>query len=96
MSHRVIMSAFAFAFALTGAAHAAEVKRTIEIKGDRSQVWAKIGGWCAIADWHPVLAKCEETTRRRQEAPRAHHEGRRGDQRDDGEERQGQLQLPNR
>ncbi|MGB0087043.1 MAG: SRPBCC family protein [Rhodomicrobiaceae bacterium] len=62
MSHRVIMSAFAFAFALTGAAHAAEVKRTIEIKGDRSQVWAKIGGWCAIADWHPVLAKCEETT----------------------------------
>jgi hypothetical protein len=59
---RIITGAFALAFALTGAAQAAEVKRSIEIKGDRAQLWAKIGGWCAISDWHPAIAKCEEKT----------------------------------
>ena len=62
MSHRFVVSALAIAFALTGAAHAAEVKRTVEVKGTKSQIWGKVGGWCAIADWHPAIAKCEETT----------------------------------
>jgi hypothetical protein len=35
----------------------------------RRKIWAKVGGWCAIGDWHPVIAKYEEKadggTRRR-------------------------------
>ncbi len=26
---------------------------------ERTALWAKIGGWCAIAEWHPAIAKCE-------------------------------------
>lgn len=47
--------------ALTAAAQAAEVKRSVEIKGEANEVWSRIGGWCAIAEWHPAVAKCEET-----------------------------------
>ena len=60
MSIRLIVSCFAMSFALTGAASAAEVKRSIEVDGVNAEIWTKIGGWCAIADWHPAIAKCEE------------------------------------
>ncbi len=60
MSIRLIVSCFAMSFALTGAAQAVEVKRSIEVDGINAEIWAKIGGWCAIADWHPAVAKCEE------------------------------------
>lgn len=46
---------------LTSAAHALEVKEKTEIKGTPAAVWEKVGGWCAIKDWHPALAACEET-----------------------------------
>lgn len=30
--------------------------------GDASkELWAKIGGWCAIQEWHPAVEKCEES-----------------------------------
>ena len=48
-------------FALTGAASALEVKRKVEVDGKIAEVWSKVGGWCAIAEWHPALAKCEES-----------------------------------
>ena len=48
--------------ALASTAHAVEVKRKIEIVGEAPKVWAQIGGWCAIADWHPAIAKCEESS----------------------------------
>lgn len=31
------------------------------IEADRKALWAKYGGWCAIAEWHPAIAKCEES-----------------------------------
>ena len=62
MSNRFLAAFTATTLILGGAASGAEVKRTIEIDGDKAQVWAKLGGWCAIADWHPVIAKCEEQT----------------------------------
>ncbi len=31
------------------------------IDADRKALWAKYGGWCAIAEWHPVVAKCVES-----------------------------------
>jgi hypothetical protein len=62
MNNRFLAIFAATTFILGGAASGAEVKRKIEIDGDKAEVWAKLGGWCAIKDWHPVIAKCEETT----------------------------------
>lgn len=28
---------------------------------ERRALWAKVGGWCAIAEWHPAIEKCEES-----------------------------------
>jgi hypothetical protein len=60
MSHRFIAVLLGATVALTGAASAAEVTRSMEVTGDKADVWDEIGGWCAIADWHPAIAKCEE------------------------------------
>ena len=60
MLSRFAASFLAATIALTGAAGAVEVKQTIEVKGEPGKVWSQIGGWCAIGDWHPVIAKCEE------------------------------------
>jgi hypothetical protein len=30
-------------------------------ESERTALWAKIGGWCAISEWHPAIAKCEES-----------------------------------
>jgi hypothetical protein len=30
-------------------------------EAERVALWEKIGGWCAIAEWHPAIAKCEDT-----------------------------------
>ena len=29
---------------------------------ERAALWQKFGGWCAIKDWHPAIANCEEST----------------------------------
>jgi hypothetical protein len=60
MNHRFLATFTAITLLLGGAASGAEVKRKLEIDGEKAQIWAKVGGWCAIADWHPVIAKCEE------------------------------------
>ena len=62
MKNRFLAMFAATTLILAGSANGAEVRRKIEIDGDKAQVWAKLGGWCAIADWHPVIAKCEENT----------------------------------
>lgn len=28
---------------------------------ERKALWEKVGGWCAIAEWHPAVDKCEES-----------------------------------
>jgi hypothetical protein len=28
---------------------------------ERRALWAKVGGWCAIQEWHPAVEKCEES-----------------------------------
>lgn len=30
-------------------------------EAERKALWAKIGGWCAIKDWHPAVAACDES-----------------------------------
>jgi Polyketide cyclase / dehydrase and lipid transport len=32
--------------------------RSVDVKGDPAQVWAVIGPYCAIKDWHPAIGKC--------------------------------------
>ncbi|HVX34822.1 MAG TPA: SRPBCC family protein [Hyphomicrobium sp.] len=69
--------AVAGAVALTGlfaagpAANAASIAvgKKLELKVDpkqmneeRARLWAQFGGWCALKDWHPAVASCEEST----------------------------------
>ncbi|HML29356.1 MAG TPA: SRPBCC family protein [Hyphomicrobium sp.] len=67
----LIAATAAAAFAITTTADAASVAvgKKLELKVDpakmkqeRDRLWAKFGGWCAIKDWHPAIANCEETT----------------------------------
>ncbi len=59
-----VMAALA-SFAACGiqSAGAVEVRQVAEIKASPAAVWAKIGEWCAIKDWHPAIASCESGKR---------------------------------
>lgn len=59
------------ALALAATAHAASLAtgKRIEIdvdpknvKAEGAKIWERFGGWCAISDWHPAVAKCEAST----------------------------------
>jgi hypothetical protein len=56
---RVLVASTAFVGLGTVAAHAVDVREVVEIKASPSAVWAKIGEWCAIKDWHPLIASCD-------------------------------------
>ena len=43
----------------TDGALAVEVAESVTVLGEPAVVWAEIGGFCAIADWHPAVASCE-------------------------------------
>jgi hypothetical protein len=43
-----------------GAAAALEVINAAMVPGKPKEVWATIGGFCAIKKWHPVIANCEK------------------------------------
>ncbi|CAN5128277.1 SRPBCC family protein [soil metagenome] len=54
-----------FAFTIAGVAaassvHAATVSRSIEVQGSPDAVWAKIGPYCTIKDWHPAISACTQ------------------------------------
>lgn len=44
------------------AASGLSVRQTTKVKGSDADAWAKFGSFCAIRDWHPAVANCEETT----------------------------------
>jgi polyketide cyclase/dehydrase/lipid transport protein len=33
-----------------------------KMDAERTRLWNEFGGWCAIKDWHPAVANCEEST----------------------------------
>ena len=35
-----------------------QIRKTMEIPLGLSEVWAQVGDFCAIGDWHPVVAEC--------------------------------------
>jgi hypothetical protein len=55
------MFGLAFVIASSSSAVAVDVRQVVEIKAKPDAVWAKIGGWCAIKDWHPAIASCDES-----------------------------------
>jgi hypothetical protein len=44
----------------TASASAIEVKRRTEIPGEPQAIWSFAGDFCAIKDWHPLVANCQE------------------------------------
>lgn len=32
-----------------------------QMDAEKAALWKKFGGWCAIKDWHPAIANCEES-----------------------------------
>ena len=32
-----------------------------KMNDERAALWTRFGGWCAIKDWHPAIAACEES-----------------------------------
>lgn len=53
--------AVAFAAPVALAANVLQVKKRAEVDGKAADLWKTYGGFCAIADWHPAVAKCEES-----------------------------------
>lgn len=65
----VLVAALAGAGTADAQAASLAVGKKLEVKVDGSKIeaekaalWAKFGGWCAIKDWHPVIAACEESS----------------------------------
>lgn len=47
------------------AASAASVDKSIDVKAPADKVWALIGPFCSIKDWHPAIGKCTESGKSR-------------------------------
>ena len=58
---KLTLAALAATFAWSAAAQAIEVKKSSEAPGTPAEVWAVVGDFCAIKDWHPAVAECEQT-----------------------------------
>jgi hypothetical protein len=56
-----IIAILALGITGAGVASAAEIESKVEVNGDAAAIWSKVGGWCALADFHPAVAKCEES-----------------------------------
>lgn len=56
-----VMAAAALIALGAGAAQAIEVHKTGTAEGAPAAVWAKIGAFCAIGDWHPAVASCKQS-----------------------------------
>ena len=54
------LAALAATIVVGAAAQAAEIKKEVEAPGTPESVWAMVGDFCAIKDWHPAVAECEE------------------------------------
>jgi hypothetical protein len=52
------LCALTAAAATAAPAPSATLSRSVDVAGAPDAVWAKIGRFCAIADWHPAIASC--------------------------------------
>ena len=44
----------------TLAASAASIDKSVDVKAPAEKVWAMIGPFCSIKDWHPAIGQCTE------------------------------------
>lgn len=51
-------SVFAASLALPATAYAGSLERQIDVAAPASAVWAAIGPFCAIKEWHPAIGVC--------------------------------------
>jgi Polyketide cyclase / dehydrase and lipid transport len=58
---KVVLIAVAALIVYSGIAHAITVKKKRDAPGEPAAVWALIGSFCAIKNWHPAVADCETT-----------------------------------
>ncbi|ACK51467.1 conserved hypothetical protein [Methylocella silvestris BL2] len=56
---KALLYAAGFATAAAAPALALTVTKSTEIPAAPAKVWAAVGDFCGIADWHPAIAKCE-------------------------------------
>ena len=52
------VAAAACAIAAVSPACAATLSRSVDVNANPSAVWAMIGPFCAIKDWHPAIGAC--------------------------------------
>lgn len=57
---KYLLLAGLFTMLMAPQAMALEVTRNVTVNAPVEDVWEKIGGWCAIAAWHPAIEKCAE------------------------------------
>lgn len=62
---RIVLSSVLVCFsifncAVTHAAVAIEVTKTMKVYASPDTVWQKIGGFCAIKKWHPIIESCAQ------------------------------------
>ncbi len=53
-----LIFAATFATFVATPAIALKVSKSADMAASPAKVWALIGGFCAISDWHPVIEKC--------------------------------------
>lgn len=57
---KIIFAAVAISVTMTGSAFAVEARKRVEsLEITPEKVWAVIGDFCGIANWHPAVAKCD-------------------------------------
>lgn len=61
MKPTILITAALVATALSAGARAAdyEVQRSIQLPSSSVEVWARVGDFCDIDDWHPGIAACD-------------------------------------
>lgn len=61
---KIFVTGFAIALMSSAAFAAAglSVREVAKVKASDADVWAKFGAFCAIKDWHPAVANCEESS----------------------------------
>jgi hypothetical protein len=59
---KLTLLALAALFAFSAVAEAVEVKKRREAPGTPAAIWEVVGDFCAIKNWHPAVAQCDEIT----------------------------------
>ena len=60
VGQRSILAAAALVAGTFGA-QAASINKSIDVKASADKVWAMIGPFCSIKDWHPAIGQCTES-----------------------------------